>query len=139
MNGSIKLTLAALSFCFVFFTTSFACTLAAQPITKYDLSFPISGPVNELSLANWRFQDQSEAYYRIRPKELLRINIEDCACQCFGDTYEVDDHGDIHGLAFIEKDAIPAAGKTTAELADDIVSELKKYLKNPKVNVALVK
>jgi hypothetical protein len=83
-------------------------------------------------------QLSSEATQVKKPKLTEQV-VRQIDGPCFGDTFEVDDHGDVHGLAFIEKDGIPAAGKTTTELAADIVAELKKYLKNPKVKVALVK
>lgn len=103
------------------------------------LTFSIKGAAEKLFLPAPGFQNPTERSYRIKPKDLLHIEILECACQCFGDTYEVDDHGAVRGLAFVPRDGIPAAGKTTDELTADIITELKKYLKNPKVKVAVAK
>ena len=79
-------------------------------------------------------QDQSNADYRIQPKDLLDINIEGVCI--FNPTFEVDDRGMIKMPIIYE---VRAAGKTAAELENEIVTKLNQYLKNPEVHVRLLK
>jgi beta-N-acetylhexosaminidase len=78
-------------------------------------------------------QDRMSREYRIRPSDTLDVRIEG---QPDGGSCEVDEGGMIR-MAFID-DSITAAGKTAAELADEIAFKLKKYLKNPVVQVRVV-
>jgi protein involved in polysaccharide export with SLBB domain len=78
-------------------------------------------------------QNQSDAQYRIKPKDTLHIKI---VGSTYDDIVEVDDRGMIQ-IAFVDGD-IQATGKTVNELKDDVVIRLKKLLKNPSVEIRLI-
>lgn len=78
-------------------------------------------------------QAESQAEYRIKPRDILDIRIEG---ECIYSTdFEVDERGRI-SMAFI--DEIQAAGRTVAELETNIAKKLSKYLKEPKVKIRLI-
>jgi beta-N-acetylhexosaminidase len=77
-------------------------------------------------------QNRSDKAYRIRVKDVLDIHVDGVPDCCSG---EVDDNGTIR-VAPIEEN-IKAAGKTVDELTADISEKLKKYLKNPVVQVRM--
>src|SRR6185437_10646255 len=71
--------------------------------------------------------------YRIGPGDVLNINVDQAAE--LSKTFEVDTSGRLL-LPLVGE--IPAAGRTPAELSDDIAVALKKkYMKNPQVLVSL--
>jgi protein involved in polysaccharide export with SLBB domain len=77
-------------------------------------------------------EEQPAASYRIKPKDVLDIRIEE-AC-IYVTRFEVDERGLIE-VTFAGE--VQAAGKTVAELSADLTSELKKYMKDPKVHVRI--
>jgi polysaccharide export outer membrane protein len=79
-------------------------------------------------------QAQSNVEYRLKPKDLLNITI-DGVC-IYNPTKRIDDRGMIKMLLINE---IRAAGRTATELERDIADKLNEYLKDPKVNVHVVK
>lgn len=79
-------------------------------------------------------QDQSNADYRIKPRDLLHIFIEGVCI--YNPTFKVDDRGMIRMPIIYE---VHAAGKTAADLENEIATKLNQYLKNPKVHVRVLK
>lgn len=77
---------------------------------------------------------QSDVEYRLKPKDSLNITI-DGVC-IYNPTKRVDDRGMIK-MPLINE--IRAAGRTETELERDIADKLNEYLKDPKVNVHVVK
>jgi beta-N-acetylhexosaminidase len=80
-------------------------------------------------------QDRSDKNYRIRSKDMLDIRIYSITDGDF--PREVDDNGMIH-VPFIE-DEIKASQKTAEELTHEIAEKLRKYFKNPEVQVKVQK
>lgn len=73
------------------------------------------------------------ADYRIGPGDVLNVNVDQAAE--LSKTFEVDNSGHLL-LPLVGQ--LPAAGRTPAELSDDIAAALKKkYMKDPQVLVSL--
>jgi protein involved in polysaccharide export with SLBB domain len=79
------------------------------------------------------YGEEPEATYRIKPKDELDIRIEG-AC-IYSTRFVVDERGFIE-MPFAGE--VRAAGKTVAELVFELASELKKYMKDPKVHVRVM-
>ena len=71
---------------------------------------------------------QSEREYKIRPKDVLEIRIDGADC-ILSPNFEVDERGKIDAPLVGE---VHAADNTADELAQELTTRLKRYLKNPK-------
>ena len=89
---------------------------------------------DRFALSEFDAQAQSGVEYRIKPKDLLNITIEGVCI--YNPNKRVDDRGMIK-MPLINE--IRAAGRTATELEGDIADRLNEYLKDPKVNVDVVK
>ena len=113
-------------------TALIICYIAVLQLTGVSASASRTTEL-EAMVDSWR-QERPEGEYRIKPKDKLDIRIEE-AC-IYSTTFEVDERG------FIEvpfADEVQAAGRSAAGLASEIERELRKYWKNPKVHVRVIR
>ena len=109
-------TFAAGLVCIVILYTSVIHVSAQYPVTLID--------------SESHRQKQTDVEYRIKPKDVLNIQIEGICI--FGPRFEVDGRGMLR-VALIGK--VQAADKTVSELSNEIAEKLKEYLKEPKVHI----
>lgn len=108
------------------FAVSLACiVILCSSVIQVSAQYPVT-----LIDSESHRQNQAEVEYRIKPKDVLNIQIEGVCI--FSSRFKVDGRGMVR-MALIGK--VQAADRTVSELENDIAEKLKEYLKEPKVHI----